>query len=164
MLKVNNESKTEYILTEGERVSLASQAAKNFVQDKLNYIEKYANSDIDFFTGKKVDEDNIWYFNVNKNGKLFSCVYDNEHEPSDLVQKEARQLLMWRHGDNCSYVETIGDYIENNKIYKANEETEYNDCVEYLAGESMNSTYEKLELNENNKEEIRNYLLNKIGI
>lgn len=162
MLKIIHENQeVRYILSEKERVSLASPDAVRFVEEKIKNIDAYVDKNIDFFTGKEVKDENIWYFNVNKDGKMYTCIYDNEHEPESAIEKEAKYFLMWRHGDNYSYVETIGDYIEEGKIYKAEDEEGYDDCKGYLQNKHRykSESFEKIELNGLNKDSIRRYFI-----
>jgi len=97
---IRNNGELSYILTEQERVSLVGNKIKQLLQNKLNNIEKYAECKIDFFTDKEVDEDNKWYFNVEKDGKMYTCIHDNENFFGDFTDEEKElSLLMWRYSD-----------------------------------------------------------------
>mgnify|MGYP000893333799 CR=1 FL=1 len=173
MLKVTNKKgNISYILTEQEKQLLISEECKNFIKEKLNNINKYVqNKDegICFFTDKPVVHCNEasskdiqgWGFNVNKDGKLYNCLYALNIE-YNKIEKEALYFMMWRYGDEKSYIEVIGDYIENGNIYSVRD-TKYNECKEWLddmaKGNHKDETAEKIELNKYNKEEIRQWFL-----
>jgi hypothetical protein len=162
MLKiVDKNGNISYKLTESERVSLVSDEAKSLISERLHNLDKFINSNIDFFTEKEVKETDKWYFTVFSNGQAYDCIYDNEHEPEKIIEKEAK-LLMWRHGFNSfSYVEVVGDYIEDGKVYKPTDEVIYNDCLDYLNCNDRDATefYEEIELNEINTDEVKDWLL-----
>lgn len=164
MLKITNKNnEVSYVLTEVERKYLASQAAVELVNERLKELEKFVGSDIDFFTKKTVKEDNKWFFNVSKDGVLYSCIYDNEHMPVDPIEKEAAYFLMWRYELSGGYTENIGNYIEGNKSYSV-EETKYNDCNMWYFDKENNRCHEnevaeEVELNETNKEQIYNWFM-----
>lgn len=152
---IKNNGDVSYILTEKERVSLVGDKVKETLQKKLNKIEKYAECNIDFFTDKEVKEDNKWYFEVEKDGKSYTCIYDNEHMGSYEKEDQELTLLMWRYNDtesNASYVEVIGNYIDNKESVYTVDDTGYNDCEE--VEEKYFKSVEEVELNNNNREEV----------
>lgn len=159
---IRNNGELSYILTERERVSLVGNKIKQLLQNKLNNIEKYAECKIDFFTDKEVDEDNKWYFNVEKDGKMYTCIYDNENFFGDFSDEEKElSLLMWRYSDELdkgsSYTEVIGKYIDNKGNIYTVENTFYNDCDD--VEEKYFKSIEEIELNNQNKEEIYKNLI-----
>jgi hypothetical protein len=162
MLKITNkENKVSYILTEAERVSLASKESIDLVNSKINEIEKYTDTNIDFFTGNEVKEENLWYFNVSKGGKLYTCVYDNNHQPEDLIQREVRLLLMWRFEFGpFTYTEVIGEYIDSDYHYSV-QVTDYCDVYDYIHSQHKNEgeKFEEIVLTGENKMEVREDIL-----
>lgn len=155
-------SQTFYKLTECERVSLASKQAIDLLNEKLKNLDNFINNDIDFFTGKNVLKCNQNSFKVNKDGKLYDCIYDREWDFLSDIEREIKYFLMWTHKEKRAHIEIIGDYIKNDKAYKAIDETGHNECVHFvkkdLAG-CYEGRYEELELTEQNKAEVRNTIL-----
>lgn len=164
MLRViNGTGEIDYILTEQERASLASAEAKEFIDQKLRNIHKYEGTNIDFFTDREIEAGDEYYFNVNVNGVLYSnCVYDNEDRSGYTgLALEAYRFLVWRHsfgGSSSSYTETVGNYIEDGKVYTV-EDTEYNDCVGYEPYMREGCTVENMPLDDFNREVVRHYML-----
>jgi hypothetical protein len=165
MLRVSVDENFQYILTEEERVSLASEEAKTYLASRIDQVEYYAkNKQLDFFTGLEVPIDDRWYFNVEKDGKIYECVYNNEAFYNDEVARECRALLMWRYADEqgFGYIEVIGNMVDRvGELYPVNT-THYNECREYK--HRYNNRYEvnpfeELSIDDVNKEEIRSYFL-----
>jgi hypothetical protein len=175
MLRITNPENNEirYILTEAERASLASQEAKDFLQARLDDINSYIATDtgICFFTGVALtNEDGCkdtafgYYFNVEKEGKIYQCMYAVDHD-FEGIALEAFRLLMWRHncgGGGCScYTEHIGNWFVDGNLVTV-ETTNYSDCDEwylYKVEQEKGDQAEKVELNDSNREEIRAYML-----
>lgn len=160
MLKVMDGENVSYIFTEKERASFASKESLDFIKERIANLDNFVGTKIDFFTGNEIQEDNVCSFNVEKDGVMYSCAYDTEHEPENIIQREARKFLMWRNGDCGFYYEVIGNYIEDGKITTI-DNTPYNDCEDYIYRfkEGLETDpYEELELNESNKEELKKYL------
>ena len=160
MLKVMAGENVSYIFTEKERASFASKESIDFIKGRLDNLDNFKGAKIDFFTGKDIKEDNACNFNVEKDGVMYSCVYDSEHEPENKIQREARKFLMWRYGDSGYYYEVIGKYIDGDEITTV-KNTPYNDCEDYIHRfkEGLETDqYEELELNESNREELKKHL------
>lgn len=157
----------KYILTEKERTQLASEEAKKLLADKLSRIEEFAdNETVDFFSEKEIQDGNQWEFNVEVNGKRYSCYYDNEGANFTKVQKEM-SLLMWRYADKndgFSYYETIGGFVCDDGTIFTVDDTYYNEVKEFkfdvksrkdLAERVLQ--YEELDITEDNIQDVRDY-------
>ena len=158
MLKITKQNgEVNYILEEKERVKLPDQQATELLKDRLNNIEKYITKNdkgICFFTNKEVEHDlSGWYFNVEIEGKMHQCMYDNNIDKTD----DGYELMfyMWRNGDSGSYTEHIGNCINLDGTITTVDDTNYSDVEEYYSEKGEEKQY--LKLTNININDVRQY-------
>lgn len=170
MLKITDtqNGNVRWILTEQERYSLSSQEAKDFVKDKINNLNKYISKDdraICFFSEKplvhygeaKNGENQGWYFNVEKDGRMYPCMYSIEGNLSGIA-KEAYTLLIWRQDVSSGYTEHIGDDIRNG-IRISVKDTTYNEIQDYRLNPIQNEIAEEVALTMENAAHVKRWML-----
>lgn len=138
----------ERAMTEIERVNSASDGAKKWLEERIAFInsnreqfEVVGNYETHkltkcVFCGREINhmysEDSSdsahvgWAFSVNiKDKELITALYCNcdcEGEEKNEFSEEAKQFLLWREGEGCTYTEILGTNgfqgtVEDTKYY-----------------------------------------------